>query len=248
MDSASWLILAGLGGSVLLGGSLQRITGVGFALVASPFLVAVLGPLNGVLVVNLFGSLTSLSVFIRVFRRVEYKRVALMLVPALIATVPGAWVALHMRADVLSVIIGALIIIALVGSFFAQRGTLFSGKAGAIAAGAVSGFMNVTAGVGGPAVSAYAIASRWPQEAFAASIQLYFFVLGSASLAMKGTLPVLDGPQWVACGVALAVGMGLGEVLSSRVPSIRSRQLVILLAFTGAALILVKGIVEWASS
>lgn len=248
MDLTAWLILAGLGGSVLLGSSLQRITGVGFALVASPFLVAVLGPLNGVLVVNLFGALTSLSVFVRTFRQVEYKRVLLMLVPALVAVIPGAWVALHVRADVLSVLIGALIIVALVGSFFAQRGALFSGRAGAMVSGAVSGFMHVTAGVGGPAVSAYAIASRWPQQAFAASVQLYFFVLSVASLAMKGTLPVLDGAQWVTCAVALVVGMGVGELLSARIPSIRSRQLVILLAFAGAVLILVTGAVEWASS
>ena len=41
--------------AVLIGSSMQRITGMGFALVAAPFLVLLLGPIDGVIVVNVCG-------------------------------------------------------------------------------------------------------------------------------------------------------------------------------------------------
>lgn len=247
MGLHEWLTLAGMSGSVLLGTSLQRTTGVGFALVASPFLVAVLGPFNGVLVVNLFGTIAALIVFLRVFRQVEYARVAWLLIPALIGVVPGAWVAMAAPADLLSIVIGAVIVLALIGSFFAQRSSVFAGRPAAGVAGMVSGFMNVTAGVGGPAVSAYAIASRWPQSPFAASVQLYFCVLGIASLAAKWSLPRLDAVEWIACIVAVALGVVIGEWTSRRVSPAASRRAVIVLAFAGAFLILMKGVVEWST-
>lgn len=238
-------ILAGLIGSILLGAALQRVTGVGFALVAAPFLVAVLGPFNGVLVVNLFGTVTALAVFIRVFRQVEYRRVMLLLAAAMVATLPGAWVAMNVRADVLSVVIGVLILVALGGAVLLRRCSFMGGRAGAVAGGFTSGFMNVTAGVGGPAVSAYAVASSWPQPAFAASAQLYFCVLGASSMLAKFSLPDLDVVQWLAGGAALLTGIAVGEVLARRVPAGVARRAVIVLSLVGALVVIAKGALEW---
>ncbi|ALJ21981.1 sulfite exporter TauE/SafE family protein [Microbacterium sp. No. 7] len=241
---SEWPLLAGLGVAVFLGTATQRITGMGFALVASPFLVALLGPFEGVLVVNVFGLITAAVVFLRVFREVEYRRALLLLVPATIAAIPGAIVARTVSPPLLMIIVGGLLIVALVGSLVVRNRRLFGGKRGAVAAGFVSGFMNVTAGVGGPAISAYAIASRWPQRAFAATAQLYFCVLGGVSLLAKWSLPRLDPPQWAACAAAVICGVIVGELLSRWVSPRAARAFVVVIAFAGALLILVKGIVE----
>ena len=45
-----------LAAAVFVGASTQRISGMGFALVASPFLVIVLGPHAGITLVNLLGA------------------------------------------------------------------------------------------------------------------------------------------------------------------------------------------------
>lgn len=248
MNVEELLALAGLVGAVLLGSALQRTTGVGFALVAAPFLVALLGPFNGILVVNLFGMLTALLVFFRVFRRVEYKRVFWLLLPALVATVPGAWVAVNVPPAELSVVVGVLIIIALAGSFLIRRRTFASGRGGALAGGLASGFMNVTAGVGGPAITAYAVASRWPQHQFAASVQLYFCVLGAGSMLAKFSLPTLDAPQWAGTTVGLVAGIIAGEVLGRRVSAVLARRVVIGLAFLGAMIVMLQGLVDLAGS
>lgn len=238
-------MLLALGAAVFVGTTTQWISGMGFALVASPFLVALLGPFQGVLIVNVLSALTAMAILITVWRRVEYKRAMLLLIPAVSATLPGALVAQMVPPAILSTVIGGLIVLTLIGSFYATDYVRMMGRGGAVAAGAVSGFMNVTAGVGGPAISAYAIASRWPQPAFAATVQLYFLVLGSASLAFKGSLPVLTWQQWTVCAIAFALGILVGVLLRKVVHPKLARALVIVLAFLGAGMIIVKGVTEW---
>lgn len=237
-----------LGGAVFLGAATQRISGMGFALVASPFLVALLGPFDGVVLINLLGALTAFTLFAATWRRVEYRRVGLLLVPAVIAALPGALVARFVPSAILSVVVGVLVVLTLVGSFFAVSNVRMMGRGGALLAGSVSGFMSASAGVGGPAISAYAIAIRWHQPAFAVTVQPYFCALAITSLAFKGALPQLAWAGWVSCAVALALGLLAGHLLAGVVKPRAARILVIALAFAGAAVIIVKGVVElWAS-
>lgn len=238
------ILLTALGATIFLGAVMQRVSGMGFALVASPFLVALLGPFEGILVINLFGALASFVILQTVWRDVAFKKAGLILIPAAVATIPGAVVAQFVPSAVLATGIGALVLVTLVGSFFLQGNSRVMGRGGALTAGAVSGFMNVTAGVGGPAVSAYAIATRWPQREFAATAQLYFCALGAISLLAKHALPSLSWQSWVVCAAALAVGVGLGHFFSHLVSASTARVMVVVLAFVGASLIIVKGIVE----
>lgn len=238
------LLLLALGAAIFLGTATQWISGMGFALVASPFVVALLGPFQGVLLVNVLGGLTALARLFTVWRRVEYRKALLLLIPAVIATVPGAIVARQVPSSVLSVTVGGLIVLTLLASFYAAEFVRTMGRGGTVLAGAVSGFMNVTAGVGGPAISAYAIATRWPQVAFAATVQLYFLVLGTASLVFKGALPSLAWPEWTACALAFALGIAAGHFLGRSVTPRAARMLVIVLAFVGAGLVIAKGTIE----
>ena len=59
------MTLALLAGAVLLGAT-QRLTGMGFALVSAPLLVAVLGPLTGVQLLQVFGIFASALVLAQV--------------------------------------------------------------------------------------------------------------------------------------------------------------------------------------
>lgn len=239
--------LAALAGATLLGAATQRLTGVGFALVAAPLLVFILGPFNGVLIVNVLGALTALLVLVQVFRLVEYRRVFRLMIPAVLAIIPGAWVASVAKPEVLSVIIGVLIIGALVVSLTAKKAKWLQGTRGTLIAGSMSGFMNVTSGAGGPAITAYAVASRWPHHAFAASAQLYFFGVGTASLLAKHTIPQLSSLEWIACGVGLVAGIALGGLFAGKLSPRVGRVAVIGLAFAGALALLVKGTVQLAA-
>lgn len=230
-----------LAAAVFVGASTQRISGMGFALVSSPFLVMVLGPHEGVMLVNLLGACSSLLIFIQVFRQVEYKKVALMLIPAMLMTIPGAWVAAALDGAVLSISISAMVILALISSFLIRNLPLAQSKSLAVGAGAVSGFMSVTAGVSGPAIAGYSVASRWPQAKFAVSVQLYFLVLSTTSLVAKGGMPQLHWQQWAGCFAAMVLGILLGNLLAPRIPAKISRAFVVAIAFAGALSLMANG-------
>ncbi len=248
MTVSELMPLLALGGVVCLGSTTQRITGVGFALVAAPFITLLLGALDGVVIVNLFGSLTSLIFLFQVWRDVEYRKILTLLIPALICAVPGAIVVAFAPPDLLAVVVGGAVVVALTASLFARPSDAYSGFASRIVAGGTSGFMNVTAGVGGPAMTIYAVVSRWPQEQFSKSLQFYFFVLGIGSLLMKRHIPDISVWHWVACGVGMVLGAVLGRILAQRVKPQHARWAVIGLAYLGGASLLGRGILGLAGA
>jgi uncharacterized protein len=154
-------------------------------------------------------------------------------VPALVAVVPGAWVARTLPAPLLAITAGCLVMVALVAVLASERARVLRGTLGAIAAGAVSGFMNVTAGVGGPAISLYALSTGWAHRSFVATVQLYFVLLNAASIAAKGW-PALSPPRGSSPG-ALTVGAAAGHHLARLVSPDRARILVAGLAIVGSA-------------
>jgi len=60
--------------AVVMGAGMQRITGMGFALVAAPFLVLLLGPVEGVVLVNLCGAVTAGAIIFRVVRDIDFAK------------------------------------------------------------------------------------------------------------------------------------------------------------------------------
>jgi uncharacterized membrane protein YfcA len=236
--------LALLAVAVLLGAGTQRLTGLGFALVSSPFLVLLLGAFQGVLVANLLSLVTNLVVLTLTWRHVAVRKVVLLVVPALALVVPGAWVARHLPAPVLLVVVGTLVVVALLVVTFVRRARVLHGTRGAVAAGGMSGFMNATAGVGGPAITLYAVSTDWDHHEFVGSMQLYFALLNIGSLAAKG-LPTLVPAELVTALVALAVGSVAGQLLARRVSAGVARHATTGLAVAGALATVVKGLAAW---
>jgi uncharacterized membrane protein YfcA len=232
----------GLGLVVFVGATAQRVTGLGFSLVTSPYLVLLLGPFDGVLVVNACAVLTAFIVLTQVWRDVDPRRAALLIGPALPAVVAGAWTARTLPGPPLAVVVGLLILCALVAVVASEKARVLRGTPGAVAAGVGSGFLNATVGAGGPAVALYAVSSGWAQHRFAATAQLVFGVLGAASLVAKGGRPSMAVGGWATVAVGLAVGVLAGNRLSGRVRPARGRAAVIALAMAGALLTVIKGL------
>lgn len=227
---------------VALGATTQRLTGVGFALVASPLLVLLLGPIQGVVITNVFGVATALVVYLTNVQRVEYRKVVPLLIAATVAAIPGALLARYLPPAVLATGAGLLVIIALGVSVFARRLPGLTGTRGLLGAGALSGFMNVIAGVGGPAVTAYAVATHWEHRRFAISIQFYFAVLGCVSLLSRGALPALSAIEWLFAVAALVVGMVAGHFLTQKVSPKTARNASLIVALLGGIAVIVRGL------
>ncbi|MGH3703154.1 MAG: TSUP family transporter [Agromyces sp.] len=233
-----------LGAAVFVGAATQRLTGVGFALVAAPLLVLVLGPIQGVVMTNIFGVATALAVYVFHVREVEYRKILPLLAAAMIAVIPGALVARVMPANVLAIGAGILILLALALSALARRLRGIGRWPGLVGAGMLSGIMSVIAGVGGPAITAYAFASRWDHTKFAISVQFYFAVLGSLSLLSRGALPEIGAREWAVAIGALVAGMVAGRWLSRIVPIRIARFACLALACLGGVAVLTRGLAQ----
>lgn len=100
-------------------------------------------------------------------------------------------------------------------------------------------------------MSVYAVASKWGQRSFAATMQLYFLTLGVASvwakyLVVPDSMPVLEPWAWGAMGVAIIAGLVAGEVLATWITPQRARFLVVVLAYGGAGAATTRGVLELA--
>lgn len=234
--------------AILTGSMLQRMTGVGFALVAAPFIVLIAGPRTGILLVNLAGAVTSATVLTRVFRHVEWKKFLVLAPAALIGIVPGAAVVQNVPAAWLEILVGAMVLGGLTASQL-QSSVWHPGTRPLAGAGAVSGFMNATAGVGGPALSIYALRTRWEQTEFAATMQPYFLAIGLASISVKlianpSSAPQLSPWAWAMIGGAILAGLIVGDLLSRRTEVRTARRLMLILAYAGSVTTVVRGVAQ----
>ncbi|OMH31221.1 sulfite exporter TauE/SafE family protein [Tersicoccus sp. Bi-70] len=233
-----------------VGALAQRISGLGFALVVSPVLVLVLGAFDGVMIVNLCAAVSAAMAVPLVRRDIEWRRYAALAGCALIGIVPGAVLAAHLPGPVLEISIGALLIVALtVSVLLTHTDVVLSGPVTLVVSGVASGAMNAAAGIGGPAVSVYAMLSRWPHRSFAATLQPFFLTLGLCSLGAKwiasgGRMPGLEPWQWLAILACTAGGLLVGQRVAPHVPAAAARRIVITIAYLGAVSILVKGLTD----
>lgn len=233
---------------VFFGATSQRITGMGFALVAAPFLVILLGPIGGVLIANLCGALSSSLILTRVWKQVEWRKVALLIPTAFLGIATGILVSKVVPSAWLEISVGLIVFVSLSASLLVRSRRQIDGPVLLGSAGYASGFMSYTAGVGGPAVSIYAVLSNWQQIKFAATVQPYFFVTGMTSLLGKvffidGSVPNLSWWLWLAIGAALFSGVAAGDIASKHVKPSHARAALITVAYIGSVLTIVKGLV-----
>jgi uncharacterized membrane protein YfcA len=230
-----------LGCTILLGASVQRMSGIGFALVAAPVLVLLLGPFQGVVLSNCAAGAVSAVGLFSGWRRVRLAAM-LPLVAAAACTVPaGSWVVTRLPEPVLLTGMGALVSASVLLVMGGTRMPALRGVRGALAAGAASGFMNSSAGVGGPALSLYAVNADWTAREFVPNAQFYGVVVNALSLTAKG-VPNLTLTPWLLVGSGIAAGAVIGRKLAERVSEKAARLSVLLLSLAGGLTTLGKGL------
>ncbi|MDX2679361.1 sulfite exporter TauE/SafE family protein [Streptomyces soliscabiei] len=230
-----------LAGIVLLGSGVQWLTGMGFALVAVPALVLLLGPAQGVVLANCAAGVISVVGLAGGWRRVRPAAMVPLCIAAACTVPAGSWLTRRLPEPVLLLVMGTLVTVAVVLVMRGARIPALRGARGAVVAGAAGGFMNSAAGVGGPPVSLYAVNAGWTVREFVPNAQFYGVVVNAFSVAANG-VPKLAAPQWVAVAVAMTVGASIGRALAGRLPERRARLLVLGLALAGGVTAVGKGL------
>ena len=226
---------------VLLGSSVQWLTGMGFALVAVPALILLLGPSQGVVLANCAAGAISVVGLAGGWRQVRARAMVPLCVAAVCTVPAGAWMTRQLPPPVLLLVMGGLVTAAVLLVMRGARVPALRGTKGAVAAGAAGGFMNAAAGVGGPPISLYAVNAGWTVREFVPNAQFYGVVVNAFSVAANG-VPSLRTPQWVAVVAAMVVGGVIGRGLAGRIPERQARWLVLSLALTGGITAVGKGV------
>nr|WP_308404295.1 sulfite exporter TauE/SafE family protein [Streptomyces spinosisporus] len=230
-----------LAGIVLLGSCVQYLTGMGFALVCVPALVLLLGPAEGVVLANCAAGAISLVGLSGGWRRVRPGAMVPLCVAAACTVPAGVWLTRRLPEPDLMLVMGTLVTVAVLLVLRGARVPALRGTKGALAAGAVGGFMNSAAGVGGPPISLYAVNAEWTVREFVPNAQFYGVVVNAFSITANG-LPHLTTPRWTWIATALTAGALTGHALSPRIPEKRARALVLTLALAGGITAVGKGI------
>lgn len=234
----------------MAGAIAQRVSGMGFALVVAPVLVLLIGPFDGVLMVNICGAVSALMVVTRVWRDISWKHYFLLAVPAVLAIIPGSMIAVAVSGPTLQIAVGVILTVALTVSLLVTRGTRTTavGPTGLIA-GTASGLMSATAGISGPAVGVFAVLTRWEHRTFAATLQPYFFTLGASAflgkiIASGGSLPDYEWWLWVLVIACTIVGLTMGEFVAKRMSVPAARITVIVISYVGGIAAIIDGVLS----
>ena len=230
--------------------ALQRITGLGFAMLTAPFAVVALGTDQGIMLVTVLAVIASLLMLPSMWRDIAWKRVVWIGIPAVISIPPAAWLGSRFDTSVIYLLVGALVILGLGAALLMQGTTKPITNRGAQAlTGVGAGAGSVLAGIGGPAMTIFGVLSRWPVASFAASLQPMWVLICCATLLSRHTfmgsaVPQLDWWMWIFAAVGIAVGMWIGQRALGKVNDRVVFGIVVALAMIGAVLSVITGIME----
>jgi uncharacterized protein len=237
------LITVAVFAAVFGGALVQRISGVGFALIAGPSLTLLTGPYQGIRLTNLLTVLVSLIVLATSVVHVDGGRAKLLVPAGLLGVLPGLVLARAIPSGQLQLTIGAMVAVSLVAIMAVRRWRVIATSARTFAAGMASGFTNAAAGVGGPALTVYAIVTGWRQEVFAATSQISFAAQSAASLAIGG-LPEVSTSRLVAVLCAITGGLAAGQIGCRHVHSGHASRAAVIIAALGALGSVMKGLMS----
>ncbi len=214
--------------AVAAGAIAQAVTGLGFALVAGPFLIATLGRTEGVRLTVLLGVALNIVLLVGERRHARWSTAGLLLVPAAIATPIFDWALSGVDGESLAVAAGVLTIVSVAVLASGIRSSRLAGRLGAAIAGTVSAAMTVLAGIGGPPIAMFALNADWPVAAMRPTLQVYFLGLNVVAVAVLG-LPHLSLAPWL----GLLGGSVIGWVVARRLPDRIVRPVILVLAAVG---------------
>ena len=229
--------LAVAAAAVGAGAVAQAVTGFGFSLVSAPFLVAAAAAPRGVEWNLVLSAGLNLVLLARGWRLVRWPEVVRLLAPAVVATVGVGYLARHADHRALTVAAGSLCLLATALAASGWRRRRRPGAVGAIAAGGISGAMNVVAGIGGPPVVVYGLTAGWPAEVARPTLQAFFLGINTVAIPSLGVTSVPP-----ALPVALVLGILVGAAVVRRLSEQAVRSAVLLIAAAGSGLAILRGV------
>jgi uncharacterized membrane protein YfcA len=217
----------------------QAISGFGMNLILAPVIQVVApGPAAVRLVVGLSAILNS-AVLLTTWRFILWLPALLLLTPALAATLLLGPVVSGGSSRVLGVVVAVTTLAAIAATALRRPPPSLTGRTGALAAGVLSGALNVSSGVSGPPIAAYAAAQPWTPRQVVATAQAVFLAGNVAAFIVLGGRAFRADLGYAGLAGTTA-GIIVGARLRGRVPSNVVRAAVLVVAAVGAVIVLLR--------
>jgi uncharacterized membrane protein YfcA len=187
----SVLLLCISTGMVFLAGLLRGFTGFGFSIAAVPLLSLVRPPVQVIPAVLMLQFAVSLSGLRPALRQCDWASIRLLAVGAVLVTPMGAWALAWLPANTVRLAIAFAVTVAVIALGRGRRLASVPSWYGTLACGAVSGLFNGIAGMPGPPVIAYYLASPAATSVGRASMIVFFGLTALIALVPMAALGLL---------------------------------------------------------
>ena len=204
---------------LFLAGGLRGFTGFGFSLAAVPLLSLIMPPARAVPIVLVLQLLVSIAGLRDAARHCDWRSIRMLSVGAAVATPLGAWGLAHLAAGPVRLVIAAVVVCGAVVLGRGFRLPIVPAGWRVLPFGLASGLFNGLAGVPGPPIIAFYLASPVSSAVARASMIVFFLVTAVLALAPLALLGLLPGSIMVEATIGfpmVLVGSWLGAHAYSR--------------------------------
>lgn len=220
----------------------QSSIGFGFALVAMPLLVSVLGIHTAAPIVAIAAMVVEIVVLFAYREAFNFDVVKNLVFAAILGIPIGVLAVRYINSDIANKFLGVVIIGYAVYALFAPRLPELAGKIWTFLFGFVAGFLGGAYNTAGPPVVIYGNARRWPPDEFKSNLQGFFLVNGLVVIAvhtMSGNLTPSVFQNLIYALPGLVLGLAAGFLLSKRInPGLFRNIVLIALLFLGTSLLI----------
>lgn len=235
--------------AVLVGSILQRIAGVGFAMVVAPFAIILLPGAQGIVFSNIMGAVAAAVLIWPVRKAIDVYRLVLLVSSSVVGAIIGALIVRGLDTALFRIVVGVVLLLSIGVSLLAAKAKrVMAVTPASLVGGAATGMLVTMAGLGGPPMSIYAVVTDWEQHKFVGTMQPFVVVctlIGATAVVTTSpnAIPDLSFGLWAVLIVTLLVGLIAGQYFNRAVSARTGRNIVVLLGMLGALAAIIFGVI-----
>lgn len=239
--TATWLAGACI---VAVSSFVMGLAGFGIGLVSLAFLPWVMAPATAVVLMTIYAVVFAIVILVPLRRDLEPRRVADMIVGAIVATPLGVWVLATLPASLLNRLIGLVLVVIVAFEFLGTLPDRLSGRRWAFIAGGLAGALGGAVGTPGPPVVIYVTTQGWSARTMKANLQMFFIANQAVTLLgywWAGLLTPEVGRYAIGFALPSLAGVVAGVAVGARVDRARFRRIVYAVLLVSGVVLLARG-------
>lgn len=239
----AWVLLAVL---LVVAAAAQRITGIGFALIATPAALLTIGAGSAVAYIATIAGIVTVVALIATRRELRPRAVLPLAVVVVVTMIPTALLARVISPGWAAIVAGALVLVCIAIALISRTGPMRALLGNPVGAGVLTGVSTGLAALAGPMLTAHASIRGWGAS-LVPNVQLVFVAAYPLILLGHGWPTDIPWGVWVGGIVAVLVGTVAGSLLASRIPISVATIGTQILAVLGGVAAIVQGALQLAS-